>query len=67
MVGYDIICILKDYVGYTHWSDVPIKQRKLCYQKYNNKSILPDWNVQREKFWSLISKVENNMDYGVCM
>ncbi len=40
MVDYDIICILKDYVGYTSWSDVPIKQRELCYQIYNNKSIL---------------------------
>ncbi len=49
MLDYDIICILKDYVGYTSWSDVPIKQRKLCYQNYN-KSILPEWNLQWEKF-----------------
>jgi hypothetical protein len=45
MVDYDIIHNLKDYVGYTSWSDGPIKQRKLCYQNYNNKSILPEWNV----------------------
>jgi hypothetical protein len=50
MVDYDIIPILKDYVGYTSLSDVPIKQRKLCYQNYNNKSILPERNVQQEKF-----------------
>ncbi len=50
IVDYDIICILKDYVGYTSWSDVPIKQRELCYQYYNNKSILLEWNVQWEKF-----------------
>jgi hypothetical protein len=50
MVDYDIIHILKDYVGYTSWSDVLIKQRELCYQNYNNKSILPEWNIQREKF-----------------
>jgi hypothetical protein len=25
MVDYDIICILKDYVGYSSWSDVPCK------------------------------------------
>jgi hypothetical protein len=31
MVDYDIIPILKDYVGYTSWSDVPIEQRELCY------------------------------------
>ena len=50
MVDYDIICILKDCVGYSSWSNVPIKQRELCYQNYNNKSILPEWNVQQEKF-----------------
>jgi hypothetical protein len=42
MVDYDIILILKDYVGYTSWSDVPIKQRELCYQNYSKKSILPE-------------------------
>jgi hypothetical protein len=50
MVDYDIIPFLKDYVGYTSWSDVSIKQRELCYQNYNNKSNLPEWNIQREKF-----------------
>ncbi len=50
MVDYDIICILKDYVVYTSWSDVPIKQRELCYRNYNNNSILPEWNVKQEKF-----------------
>ncbi len=52
IVDYDIICILKDYVGYTSWSDVPIKQRELCYQNYKNKSILPEWNIQQVKFLS---------------
>jgi hypothetical protein len=50
MVDYDIICILKDYIGYTSWSDVPINQRELNYQNYDNKSILSEWNVQWEKF-----------------
>jgi hypothetical protein len=49
MVDYDIIGILKDYVEYTSWSDVPIKQRESYYQNDNNKSILPEWNVQWEK------------------
>ncbi len=31
MVDYDIICILKDYVGYTSWSEVPISERGYCY------------------------------------
>jgi hypothetical protein len=50
MVDYDIIRILKDYVGYTSCSYVLIKQRELCYQNYNSKSILPEWNVQQENF-----------------
>jgi hypothetical protein len=42
MVDYDIICILKDYVGYSSWSDVPIQQMELCYQNFNNKFNLPE-------------------------
>ena len=34
MVDYDIIRILKDYVGYSSWTDVPSKQRALCYRNY---------------------------------
>jgi hypothetical protein len=50
MVDYDIICILKEYVGYSSWSNVPIKRRELCYQNANNKFNRPDWSVQQEKF-----------------
>jgi hypothetical protein len=50
MVDYAIIRILKDYVGCSSWSDVPIKHRELCYQNFNNKFNLPEWRVQREKF-----------------
>ncbi len=42
MVDYDIICILKDYVGYTSWSDVPLSERGYCYHEYNTKTILPE-------------------------
>jgi hypothetical protein len=31
MVDYDIIRILKCYVGYSSWTDLPTKQRELCY------------------------------------
>jgi hypothetical protein len=50
MLDYDIICIMKDYSGYSSWSNDPIKQRDLCYQNFNNKFNLPAWSVQREKF-----------------
>jgi hypothetical protein len=32
MVDYDIIRILKDYVVYTSWSDVPLSERGYCYR-----------------------------------
>jgi hypothetical protein len=32
MVNYDIICILKGYVGYSSWTSVPTKQREICYK-----------------------------------
>jgi hypothetical protein len=50
MVDYDIICILKDYVGYTSWSDVPISERVYCYRGYNSKTSLTDWHIEEEKF-----------------
>jgi hypothetical protein len=50
MVDYDIIRILKDYVGYTSWSDVPISERAYCYHGYNSKTSLPDWHIEEEKY-----------------
>ncbi len=50
MLDYDIICILKDYIGYSSWSKVSIKQRELWYQNFNNQFNLPEWSVQREMF-----------------
>ena len=32
MVDYDIICMLKCYVGYSSRTDMPTKQRELCYK-----------------------------------
>ena len=50
MVDYDIIRILKDYVGYTSWSEVPLRERAHCYRGYNSKTSLPDWNIFEEKY-----------------
>jgi hypothetical protein len=50
MVDYDIICILKDFVGYSSWSDVPISERGYCYRGYNSKTSLPDWHIEEEKY-----------------
>ncbi len=49
MVDYDIICILKDYVGYTSWSDVPMIENGYCYRGYNAKTSLPEWHIEEEK------------------
>ncbi len=50
MVDYDIICILKYYVGYSSWADVPTNQRNLCYKNYNANFKLPDWNIDQERY-----------------
>jgi hypothetical protein len=50
MVDYDITCILKDYVGYTSWSDVPLSERGYCYHVYNTKTVLPEWHIEEEKY-----------------
>jgi hypothetical protein len=42
MVDYDIVRILKNYVEYSSWDDVPLKQKELCYKDYNSKMHLPN-------------------------
>ncbi len=48
MVDYDFIRILKCYVGYSSWTDVPTKQRELCYKNYNQNVTLPEWILNRK-------------------
>jgi hypothetical protein len=50
MVDYDIIRILKNYVGYSSWTDVPAKQRGLCYKNYNQNATLPEWDIEQERY-----------------
>jgi hypothetical protein len=50
MVGYNIICILKGYVGYLSWTNVPTKQRELCYRNYNQNVTLPEWDIEQERY-----------------
>jgi len=50
MVDYDIIRILKDYVGYSSWTDVPAKQRGLCYKNYIQNATLPEWDIDQERY-----------------
>jgi hypothetical protein len=48
MVDYDIIRILIWYVGYSSWTDVPTKQRELCYKNFNQNVALPEWDIDQE-------------------
>jgi hypothetical protein len=50
MVDYKIICILKGYVGYSSWTDMPAKQRELCYRNYNQNVTLPEWDIEQERY-----------------
>jgi hypothetical protein len=50
MVDYIIICILNGYVGYSSWTDVPTKQRELCYRNYNQNVTLPEWDIEQERY-----------------
>ncbi len=46
MVDYDIIRILNSYAGYSSWTDVPTKQRELCYKNYNQNMTHPKWDIE---------------------
>ena len=50
MVDYDIIRVLKGYVGYSSWTDVPTKQRGLCYKNYNQNVTLPESDIEQERY-----------------
>ena len=46
MVDYDIIRILKEYVGYTSWTEALMTERGYCFRSNNTKTVLPDWDVE---------------------
>jgi hypothetical protein len=50
MVDYDIFRILKEYVGYTSWSEVWMTKRGYCFCGYNAKIVLPEWDLEEEKY-----------------
>jgi len=50
MVDYDIIRVLKGYVGYKSWADVPTKLRGLCYKNYHKNMTLPEWDQDQERY-----------------
>ena len=50
MVDYDIIRVLKGYVKYSSWAEVPSNQRAHCYKNYNQNVSLPEWDIDQERY-----------------
>ncbi len=50
MVDYDIIHMLKCCVGYSSWTNMPTKQREICYKNYNQNVTLPEWDIEQERY-----------------
>ena len=50
MVDYDIVRVLGEYVGYSKWADIPMKDIKKCYRDFNKDFKLPEWDIQQERF-----------------
>jgi hypothetical protein len=51
MVDYDIICVLRNNMGYSSWSELTNVEHGICFKNYSNtKTALPDWNIKEESF-----------------
>ncbi len=51
MVDYDIICVLRNDMGYSSWSELTDVERGICFKNYSNrKKTLPEWNIEEESF-----------------
>ncbi len=55
LVDYDIIKILKNHMGYTSWSEVPMIQQELCCRDYGGNNELPPCNIQQEGYWPSVT------------
>ncbi len=64
MVDYDIIRKLKNYVGYSSQTNIPTKQRELCYKNYNQNMTPPEWDFEQERYWQ-VSTVNSILEYIV--
>ncbi len=49
MVGYNIVCVLKDEMGFKSWSDMSELELGFCFRNQTSKKSLPDWNIEEEK------------------
>jgi hypothetical protein len=52
MIDYDIVCVLKEEMGFGSWSDMSELELGFCFRNHTSKKNLPDWNIKEEKFSS---------------
>jgi hypothetical protein len=52
MADYDIVCVLKEEMGFKSWSDLFDLKLGFCFKNHTSKKSLPDWNIEEEKFSS---------------
>ncbi len=52
MVDYDIVCVLKEEMGFRSWFDMSELELGFCFRNRTSKKNLPDWNIKEEKFSS---------------
>jgi hypothetical protein len=43
---------------------VPTKQRAHCYKNYNKKVTLPEWDIDQERYWHVVTRY-SIMEYPV--
>jgi hypothetical protein len=53
MVDYDIICVLKEKMGFRSWSDMSELEKGFCFKNHTSNKSLPDWNIEEEKYSSV--------------
>ncbi len=50
MVDYDIVCVLKEEIGFRSWSDMSELELSFCSRNHTSRNNLSDWNIEEEKF-----------------
>ncbi len=50
MADYNIVCVLKEEMGFRSQSDVSELELGFCFRNHTSKNNLPDWNIEGEKF-----------------
>jgi hypothetical protein len=50
MVDYNIVCVLKEEMGFRSWSDMSEFELGSCFRNHISKKNLPDWNIKEEQF-----------------